>query len=275
MIKHLSLASILVLSLATGCQKSTDLGRVQEESVALIKVHVNVLDQLQRRADALLQRGRTVGASAGPNTPGIGDAGRVLTEARAQLEQLRAQAQTAPASITTAAKSGHEEEILKVVDETVEKLDNGEALVRADLDAVEQWLALAESGSTRVAQAIPPRGTESDPSTSPNNPNPGATGDMSGTGNAAGGTAPGDTGKGNDQKGADAKEPAAPAGGSSPKPEIRTETKPAPKTDAKPATKPATTSKPATTPKPATGTGPKTTGAGAGSAAPASSTGTK
>ena len=87
-IKHLVLAVVLALfALALGgCQKSPDLGRVQEESLELVKVHTKVLDQLQRRADVLLERGRTIGAKAGPSSQGIADAGRILTEARGRLD---------------------------------------------------------------------------------------------------------------------------------------------------------------------------------------------
>jgi len=91
-IKHLALSSFLALGLAlslAGCQKSADLSRVKEETLELVKVHNKVLEQLQRRSDALLQRGRTLGAK-GSSSQGIADAGRILTEARAKLDQLRA-----------------------------------------------------------------------------------------------------------------------------------------------------------------------------------------
>jgi len=151
-IKHLVLAVVLALSL-TACQKSTDLGRVQEESLELVKVHVKQLEQLQRRADRLLDRGRAIGSKAGPNTQGIADAGRILTEARSNLDQLRGLAGSAPTAIATAAKAG-DEELFKASDEMVEKLEKGAAVVRADLDAVEQWLAVAESRP--AAAAAPP-----------------------------------------------------------------------------------------------------------------------
>jgi hypothetical protein len=156
-IKHLALAVVLSLSLA-GCQKSPDLGRVQEESMELVKVHVKVLDQLQRRADALLLRGRNIGAKAAGNAQGIADAGRILTEARGRLDQLRAVTVKAPSSIAAAVKTGSDEEVYKTADEMVEQLDTGAALIRADLDAVEQWLSIAE-GRPAPAAAPPPAAT--------------------------------------------------------------------------------------------------------------------
>ncbi len=162
-IKHLALAVVLSLSLA-GCQKSPDLGRVQEESLELVKVHVKVLDQLQRRADALLLRGRNIGAKSPANSQGIADAGRILTEARGRLDQLRAVTVKAPSSIAAAVKTGSDEELYKTADEMVEQLDTGAALIRADLDAVEQWLSIAEGRPAPAAAALPPTATPTSPS---------------------------------------------------------------------------------------------------------------
>lgn len=165
-IKHSILAVILALPMLAsgGCQKSPDLGRVQEESLELVKVHTKVLDQLQRRADSLLLRGRNVGAKVGPNSQGIADAGRILTEARGRLDQLRAVTVKAPSSIAAAVKTGNDEELYKTSDEMVEQLDTGAALARADLDAVEQWLSVAEGRPALVAPAMPPTATPTSPS---------------------------------------------------------------------------------------------------------------
>jgi len=157
-IKHLALSSFLALGLAlslAGCQKSADLSRVKEETLELVKVHNKVLEQLQRRSDALLQRGRTLGAK-GSSSQGIADAGRILTEARAKLDQLRGLAQSAPKSVEEAMKAGNDEEMYKLSDELVEKLEDGATLVRADLDAVEQWLAIAEGRPAPAAPVTPP-----------------------------------------------------------------------------------------------------------------------
>jgi hypothetical protein len=62
----------------------------------------------------------------------------------------------APSAIAAAAKTGSDEEMYKTIDELVEKLDKGATLVRADLDAVEQWLAIAEAHPTPAARATPP-----------------------------------------------------------------------------------------------------------------------
>jgi hypothetical protein len=188
-IKHLVIAVVVAISLSA-CQKSTDLGRVQEESLELVKVHIKALDQLQRRADRLLDRGRAIGSKAGPNTQGIADAGRILTEARSNLDQLRAVAGSAPKAVADAAKVG-EEELFKTSDEMVEKLDSGAAAVRADLDAVDQWLAIAENRPAPAAPPMPPAAPPTTPAPAPTPASaPTGTGAPAAAGSAAAPAAP-------------------------------------------------------------------------------------
>lgn len=136
---------------ATACQKPTDTGRVQEEALAMVKVHATTIEQLQRRADSALTRGRTLGNGA----PGIADAGRRLTEARAQLDQLKGLTSSAPTVISSAAKTGNVEEMNKVIDGLTEKLEDGSAAARADITAVESWLASVEGGRPPASAAAP------------------------------------------------------------------------------------------------------------------------
>jgi glutathione S-transferase len=181
------LCSVLFLALAAaGCEKSTDYGRMQEETLTLVKLHGSEIDVLQRRADALMARGRNLGGQA----PGIADAGRMLSEARAGLDQLRAQVAAAPTTISGAAKAADNDQFLRVSDELMEKLDNGETAVRSDLAAVDNWLASVEN---RPASAPPPppapaAKTDEAPAAPPAPPaeNPSGTG----SGSAAGSGAP-------------------------------------------------------------------------------------
>ncbi len=142
----------LVSALAVaGCEKSTDLGHMQEETLSLVKLHATEVEVLQRRADALMARGRNLGGDA----PGIADAGRLLSEARAGLDQLRAQLTAAPSQLGNAAKSNDVEEVQRASDEMIEKLDKGEIAVKANLAAVDGWLMNAEN-HTLTATAPPP-----------------------------------------------------------------------------------------------------------------------
>jgi hypothetical protein len=160
--KLLSSSFLAVLLAIAGCQKSADLGRMQEETLAVVKTHASELEVEQRRADNLLQRGRQVSSA-----PGVNDAGKLLTEARARLEQLRAAAQQAPTAVAAAAKTGDAEEVQKVNDELIATFDDGIAVVRADLDAVESWVAVAEaapkSAQPPATPTPPPAATEGTP----------------------------------------------------------------------------------------------------------------
>ncbi|MBA3460944.1 MAG: hypothetical protein H0T46_13325 [Deltaproteobacteria bacterium] len=184
--RQLSSAVLLSLTLMVGgCEKPADLGRMQEETLALVKQHGKDVDLLQRRADALMARGRNVGSDA----PGISDAGRILSEARSGIDQLRALVSSAPTTIGNAARTNNSDEVQRVSDDLVAKLKTGEVAARSNLAAVDNWLMSVENRPTTAAAPATP-GNES-----PNPPVPPApaapeTGSGSGAGSAAG-SAPG------------------------------------------------------------------------------------
>ena len=150
LLSSLFLVSVLA---ASGCEKSTDLGRMQEETLSVVKLHATEIEVLQRRADALMARGRNLGGDA----PGIADAGRLLSEARAGLDQLRAQLTAAPSMLGNAVKGGEVEEVLRASDEMIEKLDKGEITVKANLAAVDSWLMNAENRTVMTPPPPPAR----------------------------------------------------------------------------------------------------------------------
>ncbi len=175
------LSSLLFLSLAAaGCEKSTDLGRMQDEALGVVKLHARDIEVLQRRADAMMVRGRSLGTDA----PGIADAGRYLSEARAGLDQLRAQVTQAPSMLGAAVKSNDLEQLTKSCDELIEKLDTLEEGVRANLAAVDTWLMNAENRPSATAPATPPAATET-LSAPPNDSSSGAAPAAPATGSAA------------------------------------------------------------------------------------------
>ena len=188
--------SVPLLSLALltgGCEKPADLGRMQEETLALVKQHGKEVDLLQRRADALMSRGRNLGGDA----PGIADAGRLLSEARSGLDQLRAQVSSAPTTIGNATKTNDSDELQRASDDLVDRLEKGEVNVRSNLAAVDNWLMSVENrpagAAAPTAPPAPPAGNDS-----PNPPVPPApeTGSGSAAGSAAGATTGSATGSG-------------------------------------------------------------------------------
>jgi hypothetical protein len=148
--KLLSSLFLVTALAASGCEKSTDLGRMQEETLGIVKLHATEVEVLQRRADALMARGRNLGGEA----PGITDAGRLLSEAGVTLGELRKLLAGAPSVLGEKVKDGKVDDVQRASDELIEKLDSGEVSVKANLAAVDSWLMNAENRT--VAAAAPP-----------------------------------------------------------------------------------------------------------------------
>jgi hypothetical protein len=150
--KSTLLASILALVVGAGCQKSTDLAKMQAESLLTIKPYADQIKTLEDRHDDLEHR-ITEAGKAGPSLT----APATLEHAKDKLVELKKLAANAPAALANAAKGTYpDEEIIKTHDEMVEELVNDLAIVKNDLAATETWLAT--SGS-RVAMNAPPAPT--------------------------------------------------------------------------------------------------------------------
>jgi len=156
----MSLAFALTFSSAA-CQKAPDLAKMQEETIGAVKIYITELNILQRRADLLEKNIGTHGSAQGAE-----EAKQILAEAKKELDQMHRLAGSTPTLAATAAKSNNPEEISKVHDETIAKLDEGIANVKDELAASDTWLGVAENshGTTEdtVAKA-PSGGTESAP----------------------------------------------------------------------------------------------------------------
>jgi glutathione S-transferase len=178
---------LLSLSLAIGgCEKPADLGRMQEETLALVRQHGKEVDLLQRRADALMSRGRNLGGDA----PGIADAGRLLSEARSGLDQLRAQVTAAPTTIGTAAKSNDVAELGRASDDLIDKVEAGETIVRSNLAAVDNWLMSVENRPAAAAAPTPTAPPAGNETANPPAPVAPETGSGTAAGSAAGTVSP-------------------------------------------------------------------------------------
>jgi small-conductance mechanosensitive channel len=141
--------SLLVLALAgAGCDKPVDLGRMQEETLGILKLHATQAELLQRRADAIATRARNAG----------GEAGVLADASTAGFPQLRAQLQNASATLATAVKSGDPEQVQHVSDDLLDKLDKQEVEIRANLAAVDNRLGALET-RPRVMAPPPPAPT--------------------------------------------------------------------------------------------------------------------
>jgi hypothetical protein len=151
--KSTLLVSLLSLAIGAGCQKSTDLAKMQAESLSTIKLYTDEIDTQAHRREDLLHRIEDSAKNGGPALT----APATLAHAEEKLQELRKIATGAPAMLANAAKAQYpDEEIIKVHDETIEELANDLDVVKGDISATETWFAASDS---RVAVVTPPAPT--------------------------------------------------------------------------------------------------------------------
>jgi len=156
--------SLLVLALAgAGCDKPVDLGRMQEETLGILKLHATQAELLQRRADTIATRARNAG----------GDASILADASSSGFPQLRAQLQNASATLATAVKSGDPEQVQHVSDDLLDKLDKQEVEIRANLAAVDNRLGALEARPRVMAPPPAPPAPTPEPSVTPTDTAPG------------------------------------------------------------------------------------------------------
>jgi hypothetical protein len=144
------LLGLLGLLTSAGCEKSSDVGRMQEDATTMVKGYRPRIEELQRRSDLLMKRDRALTTAL----PGITEARKLLGEAKRRIDQLEGTLDAAPAAIQAGAKSGHAEELEKLMDELHAKLEDGIIESTSALAAVESWLGTAEA--TPAVHAPPP-----------------------------------------------------------------------------------------------------------------------
>lgn len=137
-------AVLLTLLSTAGCAKSTDLGKMQEETIATVKIYVGELETLQRRYDALV-------AARGPSQ----DANAMLEAAGQAINTARTRAASAPTVVAAAAKSGNAEALTQEHYAIITELEKNIALAKDDLAGYEAFAAGVAYASSRPV-AIPP-----------------------------------------------------------------------------------------------------------------------
>jgi hypothetical protein len=150
------LAAYLAVALAvTGCEKTNDLPRLQEEALATANRYQERLDELSRR---ILLAGQRAGAMR--DAIDAPNAARVYQKARASLERSRNDLRQVPTWVQNAAKEGKQDELRKIIAELHERVDETMQEAAAGIDAVESWLAISEqrksAPQTTTAQAAAP-----------------------------------------------------------------------------------------------------------------------
>lgn len=152
---------------------------MKAETEGMLKNFQTRFDDLDRRADAIMQRGNAIGVTS----PDAANASRLFATAKGKLDQLRGDVANAPAEL---GKMKDKLELRKYIDRIEKSLEDGFTEINANFDAVESWITQAEARPQQVSSrqpAVPPPSPSSQPDMLPAQPgNPAQTG--------AGGTAP-------------------------------------------------------------------------------------
>ena len=162
-VKHIL---VVVLSLLAACGKANDMPAMKAETEGMLKSYQVRFDDLNRRADAIMQRGNAIGVTS----PDAANASRLFAMAKGKLEQLRGDVANAPGEL---AKLKDKLELRKYIDRTEKTLYTGFTEINADFDAVESWITQAEAKPQQVSSrqpAVPPPAQPDAPAQP--NPNP-------------------------------------------------------------------------------------------------------
>jgi hypothetical protein len=135
------LLALLVASViaASGCARTDDLPRLQDEALAVARTYQQRFDELGERAEALRQRG----AALPPEVLSASKAGPTFRSALSRLTEYRSKLQQVPASLKTAAAAG-DRAVMKLIDELRHDLERGRIETISELAAVESAIAAAE-----------------------------------------------------------------------------------------------------------------------------------
>src|ERR1700733_14208000 len=142
----MKVALILVLAL-TACEKTNDVAALRDEATTVAKYYQPKVDELNHRIEMIFQHGKTIPAGL----LGIKDTSAVLEKARSKLVEMHKAVTPGPdgkssieAQADTAAKSGNQMELEKLIDDSQETLEVDATETADALATVEAWLSQAE-----------------------------------------------------------------------------------------------------------------------------------
>jgi hypothetical protein len=165
---------VLALLAAPACGKHNEIDVLVHEVTAIAKHSAPQLEALDKRVQAIFQRGATIPAT----TPGIEAVGTKLTEARDMIVNLRGQVSPSAdgksaieKQAAEAAKNRRINDLTKLVHDTEASLERGMTVINADLQSVESWIAYydrkALAGPVAPVTPPPPPTTTPDPGATP------------------------------------------------------------------------------------------------------------
>jgi hypothetical protein len=146
---HTIVVVVLSSALALGaCGKPNDVPAIKAETEGMLQSYQARLEQQNRRADSIMQRGNAIGVT----NPDAANASRLFAMAKGKLEQLKGDVAAAPGEM---AKIKDRLEMIRYFDRKKRDLQTGFIEINADFDAVESWITLAESRPTQVSTRQP------------------------------------------------------------------------------------------------------------------------
>jgi hypothetical protein len=149
----LTALALLVVAAASGCEKASDVPRLQDEALEVAKAYQSRLDELTRRADAIR-----------PEQLSAVDARSAYGQARGTLDRVRSELRQVPLTVRDTAKSGTPEQLQKLIATLREHCESGVIDATSKLAAVESWLAMPEHpGDGQPPAPSPPEPVPGDP----------------------------------------------------------------------------------------------------------------
>ena len=184
---------LILITLFAACEKSSDVGAMQDEANGIVNSYRARFDALAQRMKSLNDRGsKTLDARTVPDFEQIG---RVFADTQRKLIEMQGLVKSAPTTIANKAKvENARSELIASMGTIRAQLENGHREINRNLDTVESWLAYVEHRPRTAPPAVappptnPPPSPELRPDQQPPAPE-GASG-VPGAGSAAGSAAP-------------------------------------------------------------------------------------
>lgn len=145
---------LAIAAAAAGCEKSQDLTPLAEEAQGVVETYRPQIDQLNRRAEDLVQRGMALKLDGPDALP----ASNLLGDARTKLNELKIAINEAPNRIAAARQAGKVPDLAGYLHRLRDQLGEGQISARANLDAVEGWLGRVEDRAKQPPQETPAAG---------------------------------------------------------------------------------------------------------------------
>jgi hypothetical protein len=157
---------VLALLAVSGCEKTNDLPRLQEEAQATLASYQLRAEELVQRANAVAQRFAALPRDAPDPDHATMIAQRTFLQARAVLERTRITLRQVPKRVEDEVKAGKTDELGKLVSGLHDELEISMREANGELSAIESWVAIAEQRKSAVPSAAAPAGSADEPSSS-------------------------------------------------------------------------------------------------------------